>query len=114
MNKKITKISMSSKEKPSIVPYKNWRLILYIAGKTPHCMLTFTNLKNFCDQYLPAQYTIEIIDLLIYPERAQSDDIIAIPTIVKLLPTPKRYIIGDFSNHELMLMKLGLNASTEM
>jgi circadian clock protein KaiB len=114
MNKKNSKIAITSKNKSSKASNKDWRFNLYIAGKTPHCMLTLVNLKNFCDQYIPKQYVIEVIDLLEHPERAQIDDIIAIPTIVKLLPEPKRCMIGDFSNHALMLMKLGINQNIKI
>ncbi|KTC82608.1 circadian clock KaiB family protein [Legionella cherrii] len=112
MSKKTT--TSAASKKSSKGSGKEWRFILYIAGQTPHCMLTLANLKNFCNQYLPEQYVIEVIDLMLDPKRAQSDEIFAIPTVVKLLPAPKRYIIGDFANHELMLMKLGINASIKM
>lgn len=114
MKKKDTQSLETSVKKSSKVADKVWRFTLYIAGQTPNGMLTLTNLKNFCNQYLPEQYNIEIIDLMDHPERAESDEIFAIPTVVKLLPAPKRYIIGDFANHELMLMKLGINSSIKM
>lgn len=114
MSKKITKAPVTSNIKSSKDADKHWQFNLYIAGQTPHCMMTLENLKNFCNQYLPDQYVIKIIDLLDDPKRAQTDEIIAIPTIVKLLPEPKRYIIGDFSNYDLMLMKLGINTNTQI
>ncbi|KTD46270.1 circadian clock KaiB family protein [Legionella quateirensis] len=114
MSKKITKMPVTSTKKSSRTSKKEWQFILYIAGETPHCMLTLANLKNFCNLYLPEQYKIDVIDLRLCPERAQSEEIIAIPTIIKLQPDPKRYIIGDFSNHELMLMKLGISTSITM
>ncbi|KTD38319.1 KaiB-like protein 2 [Legionella moravica] len=109
MSSAITKTPLTTEKSSSSSPKKEWQFNLFIAGQTPHGVLTLANLKNFCDMYLPNQYNIEVIDLLQYPERAQEEEIIAIPTIVKLEPAPKRYIIGDFSNHDLMLMKLGIN-----
>lgn len=109
MSSAITKTPLTSARSSSSTSKKEWQFNLFLAGQTPHGALTLVNLKNFCDVYLPNQYRIEVIDLLQCPERAQEEEIIAIPTIVKLEPAPKRYIIGDFSNHELMLMKLGIS-----
>ena len=36
----------------------------------------------------PGRYEIEIIDLVEHPELARSDDIVAIPTLVRRLPAP--------------------------
>lgn len=99
------------KRKSNVSSKKAWLFNLYITGNTPHCVLALTNLKQFCDFYLPNQFIINVIDLLLEPERAQLDDILAIPTIIKLKPEPIRHIIGDFSNPELMIMRLGLNNS---
>ncbi|MCL9683242.1 circadian clock KaiB family protein [Legionella maioricensis] len=108
MNKGKTKNS-KLKKKSAVSGKEKWVFNLYIAGGTPHCMLTLDNLKKFCNEYLPDSYAIEVIDLLQHPEYAQSAEIIAIPTVIKFKPDPVRYIIGDFSNSKLMLMKLGLD-----
>lgn len=109
MSKGKTKDSIESKKKSAVSAREKWVFTLYIAGSTPHCMLTLDNLKKFCNEYLPNCYSIEVIDLLKHPEYAQAAEIIAIPTVIKFKPGPVRYIIGDFSNSNLMLMKLGLN-----
>ena len=51
---------------------------------------------------------IEIIDLLKNPRLARSDQIVAIPTLVRKLPEPVRKIIGDLSNTERTLVGLQL------
>lgn len=105
MNKEITNGSMKKSESAS----GRWIFNLYIAGNTPHCMLTLDNLTKFCDQYLSERYFIDVIDLVKHPEFAKTAEIIAIPTIIKFKPEPVQYIIGDFSDWKLMLMKLGLD-----
>lgn len=99
------------KSKSISVSKKDWVFNIYITGDTPNCVLAQANLKQFCDSYLPNQFIINVINLLLEPERAQKDEIMAIPTIIKLQPEPKRQIIGDFSNHDLMIKRLGLNTS---
>jgi circadian clock protein KaiB len=68
----------------------------------------FANLKRLCDEHLAGRYDIEVIDLVEHPELARSDDILAIPTLVRRLPSPLRKIIGDLSNTERVLVGLRL------
>jgi circadian clock protein KaiB len=83
-------------------------LRLYIAGQTPKSLLALKNLKHICEQHLDGKYRIEIIDLVKCPQLAQGDQILAIPTLVRNLPTPVRKIIGDLSNTDKVLVGLDL------
>jgi circadian clock protein KaiB len=89
-------------------PQPEWDLRLYIAGQTPKSMAAIANLKNICEQHLAGKYRIEVIDLLEHPQLARGDQILAIPTLVRKLPTPIRKIIGDLSNTERALVGLDL------
>ena len=83
-------------------------LRLYVAGQTPKCVTAFANLKKICEEHLAGQYQIEVIDLLLNPQLAAGDQILAIPTLVRKLPEPVRKIIGDLSNTERVLVGLNL------
>jgi circadian clock protein KaiB len=85
-----------------------WYLRLYVAGQSPKSLRAFANLKSLCDEHLDGRYEIEVIDLVENPALAQSDDILAIPTLVRRLPAPLRKIIGDLSNTERVLVGLRL------
>jgi circadian clock protein KaiB len=85
-----------------------WQLRLYIAGNTPKSITALINLKKYCEQHLSNQYEIEVIDLLINPQLAAGDQILAIPTLVRKMPVPVRKIIGDLSNEEKVLVGLDL------
>jgi circadian clock protein KaiB len=85
-----------------------YRLRLYVAGQTPKSTLALTNLKQICEQHLPGRYEIEIVDLLVNPQLARSDQILAVPTLVRRLPEPAKKIIGDLSNTERVLVGLDL------
>jgi circadian clock protein KaiB len=85
-----------------------WQLRLYVAGQSPKSLRAFANLKELCDQNLPGRYEIEVIDLIEHPDLARSDDILAIPTLVRRLPAPLRKIIGDLSDTERVLVGLRL------
>jgi circadian clock protein KaiB len=83
-----------------------WQLRLYVAGQTPKSIVAFTNLKKLCETHLAGRYEIEVIDLLKNPKLAAGDQILAIPTLVRKLPTPVRKIIGDLSNEHRVLVGL--------
>jgi len=85
-----------------------WELRLYIAGQTPNSIATIANLRRICEERLQGRYRIEIIDLLEKPQLARGDQIIAIPTLVRKLPTPIKRIIGNLSTAERALVGLDL------
>jgi circadian clock protein KaiB len=86
----------------------SWVLRLYVAGQTPKSLTAFANLQKICEEHLKGKYTIEVIDLLINPQLAHGDQILALPTLVRKLPVPVRKIIGDLSNTERVLIGLDL------
>lgn len=83
---------------------ERWELRLYTAGQTPRSLAAFANLKKICETHLRGRYRLEVIDLLVNPELARADQIIAIPTLVRKLPPPVKRIIGDLSNTERTLV----------
>jgi circadian clock protein KaiB len=90
------------------VEQDEWNLRLYVAGQTPRSIAAFSNLKKICEEHLSGKYHIEIIDLLEEPQLASGDQILAIPTLVRKLPSPIRKIIGDLSDTERVLVGLDL------
>ena len=88
-----------------------WDLRLYVAGQTAKSVAAFINLKKICEAHIPGKYHIEVIDLVKNPTLAKGDQILAIPTLVRKLPTPIRKILGDLSNTERVLVGLDLRAS---
>jgi circadian clock protein KaiB len=77
-----------------------------VAGQTPKSIAALANLKKICQEHLEEKYNIEIIDLVRNPQLARKDQILAIPTLVRNLPTPIKKIIGDLSNTEKVLLGL--------
>ncbi|MGH8579089.1 MAG: circadian clock KaiB family protein [Gammaproteobacteria bacterium] len=85
-----------------------WELRLYVAGKTAKSVAAFGNLTKLCEEHLRDKYKIEVVDLLVHPQLARGDQIVAIPTLVRKLPQPIRKVIGDLSNVERTLVGLQL------
>jgi len=87
---------------------ERWLLKLYVAGTGSKSVAALANLKKICEQHVPSQYEIEVIDLFEHPQLAKGDQILAVPTLVRRLPAPIRKIIGDLSNTEKVLVGLDI------
>jgi circadian clock protein KaiB len=85
-----------------------WTLRLYVAGQTAKSIRAFANLKVLCEEHLHGRYQIEVIDLLLHPDMARGDQIVAVPALVVKLPHAVRQIIGDLSDTDKVLVGLAL------
>jgi circadian clock protein KaiB len=107
-SRKPAKVSPGSSA--DVRPFKRplWELRLYVAGMTPTSIRAFENLQRLCEEHMHGAYKIQVVDLLERPMLARGDQIIAVPTLVRRLPTPVKKIIGDLSNTERVLVGLDL------
>ncbi len=96
----------SAKKPPPFPPRLHYSMKLYVTGATSRSTQAISNLRRLCDEYLPGQYELEVIDLLVNPQLAKGDQILAVPTLVRKLPEPVKKIIGDLSNTERVLVGL--------
>jgi circadian clock protein KaiB len=102
---------MSTKPHPAAPD--RWILRLYIARHTQKSSLALANLKRICQEHLAGRYEIEVIDLHIHPNLAVGHQIIAIPTLVRVIPHPLKKIIGDLTNELRVLVGLDLSPRAE-
>jgi len=85
-----------------------YRLKLFISANSPRSNKAILNLKYICQTYLDDKYELEVIDVLKERSSLKTYHIIAIPTLIKETPLPKRKLIGDLSNKEEVLYGLGI------
>jgi circadian clock protein KaiB len=85
-------------------------LKLYVTGRTPRSQRAIDNLQRICDEHLAGRYDMHVIDVLLAPEVAEREHILATPTVVKELPLPPRRIIGDLSDAARVLLGLELTS----
>ena len=90
------------------------QLRLYVAGKTAKSDAALTNLRRICETHLAGQYDLEIIDLTVTQQLAAGDQILAVPTVVRLLPEPIKKIIGDLSDEVRVLVGLDIKPRKQM
>ncbi len=105
-------LATDSMPNPHTTPKNDrWQLRLYVAGQTPKSIKALANLRKLCEAHLAGRYEIEVIDLLENPRLAAGDQILAIPTLVRKLPTPVKKIIGDLSDEYRVLVGLDLRSA---
>jgi circadian clock protein KaiB len=81
-------------------------LRLYITGLTTRSARAIENLRTFCEKHLAGRYELQVIDVYQQPELARTEQIVAVPTLIKKLPLPLRRLIGDMSDEERVLVGL--------
>jgi len=83
-------------------------LRLFITGTTPRCTRAIRNIRAICEDHLPGQYDLEVIDIYQHPEQAKPEQIVVTPTLVKMRPLPFRRLIGDLSDNQRVLAGLDI------
>jgi circadian clock protein KaiB len=87
---------------------RKYVLRLYVTGNTPRSTKAIQNIRMLCEEHLRGRYDLEVIDIHQQPVLAQDEQIIAAPTLIKMMPRPLRKFIGDLSNTDRVLMGLDL------
>lgn len=91
-------------------PKAEFVLRLFVTGASPNSVRAIANLKELCEEYLPGNYTLEVIDVHQEAAVAQREQIVALPLLIKKSPYPERRMIGDLSDTDKVLKGLGLKA----
>ena len=84
-------------------------LKLFVAGETSRSRKAIGAIRAVFDEKFSAKGTLEIIDVLEQPQRAEEEQVLATPTLIRSFPTPVRRLIGDFSDGKKVfaLLELG-------
>ncbi len=83
-------------------------LKLFVSGILPNSARAIVNIKAICEKYLKDRHDLEIVDIYQQPSLALSENIVAVPVLVKKLPLPEERLIGDLSDVEKVLRGLDL------
>ncbi len=87
---------------------ERYLLRLYVTGNTPASRRAIENARALCHEHLEGRYDLEVFDIYQMPTLAKDHQIIAAPTLVKVLPVPLRRFVGDLSRIERVLFGLDL------
>lgn len=86
---------------------------LFIAGETLKTQQLVSDLNLVFNACLSGLFTLEVIDVMRYPEIARENEIIATPTLLKKSPLPEKKIFGYPKSNKWLLQNLGLNNSED-
>jgi circadian clock protein KaiB len=90
----------------SILP--RYILRLYVTGKTPNSIRAVARIKEVCEECLPGQYQLQVVDIYQQPALAEGDHILVAPTLVRRAPGPLRRLIGNLYDRDRLLAGLEL------
>ena len=85
---------------------KPYLLRLYVTEATPKSARAIVNARRILEEHLQGRYSLEILDISEHVAQATEDQIICVPTLLRLAPPPARRIIGDMSDDERVLKGL--------
>ena len=85
-----------------------FRLRLFVSGATPRSMRAVAAVRKLCEAKLAGRYSLEVVDIYRNPGSAREHQIVALPTLLKLAPVPKRLFVGDMSDTAPLAAGLGL------
>ena len=83
-------------------------LRLYVTGVTPASAKAIERVRSICEERLRGRYDLEVIDIYQLPALARDQQIVATPTLIKVLPAPLRRFIGDLSRLEQVFFGMDL------
>lgn len=90
---------------------ERYSLRLFVTGTTRRSTLAIANIRSFCEQFLPGRYDLEVVDIYQRPAETISEQIIAVPTLIKKLPKPSKRLIGDLSDRDKLMTGLNFVSS---
>ena len=79
---------------------------LYVDGLNPRSARAIENLRQVCEEHLPGNHVIEVVDVRENPSALRDHQLIALPALVGDLPPPVRQIVGDLTNIEKLAIRI--------
>ncbi len=91
-----------------MTPHTRYKFRLYVAGDGPNSAQAKANLLALCNEELAGRHEIEVVDVLLHPERALAEAVMLTPMLEKISPAPVRRLVGTLANREALRVTLGL------
>jgi circadian clock protein KaiB len=84
------------------------RVRLYVAGRSPNSVAALANLRAALAASPELGLQLEVVDVLVDPERALRDGVFVTPMLVKSEPAPERRILGTLRDQAMLREMLGV------
>lgn len=86
----------------------HYSFILFVTGASDLSMRAIRNVRALCESHLVGRYELQVIDVNRDPSLMSSYDVVAAPTLIRILPLPSRTLVGDMSNTQRVLSALDI------
>jgi circadian clock protein KaiB len=83
-------------------------LKLFICGMSLTSEQAMSNLRQLLREHPNFDCELIIVDVLERPDIAETEGIVATPSLLRELPTPRQLIVGDLSDADSVKRMLGL------
>ncbi len=92
---------------------KELSLKLFIVGGRPESAMAIIRMRKILGEHNLAQDVLQIVDIQKEPQLAKEAQIVGTPSLVKDCPLPRRFIVGDLSNADIVVETLGLGTKNQ-
>lgn len=101
-NLKSEQLSIKRSRK-SLEHYRGYVLLLFIASNNISTQQTLDSIHYILEQGLSSPYNLKIIDITKNPEQAEKYQVSATPTLIRILPKPRKRIVGELNDLERII-----------
>lgn len=84
------------------------KLTLYVMGSSSRATQAIANIRMLVEAHVD-DVEFDVVDILEHPEIAEQEKIFATPMLVKSAPPPRKKVIGDLGDKDLVWKQLSLN-----
>jgi circadian clock protein KaiB len=90
-----------------------YELTLFVAGASTLSARAMTNVTEVLEQHLCGRYQLKVVDIYREPGQVIQEGVLASPTLVRHLPSPRRVLVGDMSKTNSLLRMLDIIVRAE-
>jgi circadian clock protein KaiB len=102
----------SIKRKPTErQPHSVAILRLYLTGHTAKSRAALANLTMLCQEYLPDQLKVQVINLIKTPQLGEGEQIRTVSELMPRLPVPMRDIIRNLAQEDQVFVGIDLSTN---
>jgi circadian clock protein KaiB len=83
-------------------------LTLFVSGASDLSARAIANATELCDVRLSGRFRLSVVDVHRDPAATLSSGVQAAPTLVRPSPLPMRRFVGDLSDGDAVVLRLGL------
>lgn len=93
---------------PVVFAEVRYELTLFVSGASPLSARAVTRARALCEAHLAGRHRLTVVDVHRDPALVVAADVLAVPTLVRELPLPRRRIVGDLADAAGVLRALDL------